>query len=99
MTLIHVSYGGPDRILYLNGKKWRFEDHPYCGPIVVDKNGDPLKVQPPEGSPFWECVSYWYQQGKRIKENGRDAPWCVWDKPTIQKMRHVGGNNYVLVTK
>ena len=99
MKVIHISYGGPDRILYLNGKKFLFEDHQYCGPIVLGKDGDPLKNQPPESSPFWEAVSYWYQQGKRIKELAGHTPWCVWEKPTMQKMRHLGGNNYQLVTK
>lgn len=99
MNVIHISYGGPDRVLYIKGKKFLFEDHPYCGPIVLGKNGDPLTNQPPESSPFWDAVSYWYQQGKQIKEAKPDAPWCVWEKPTIQKMRHIGGNNYQLVMK
>ena len=97
--LIHISYGGHDRVIYIKGKKFLFEDHPHCGPIVLDKNGDPLKNQPPESSPFWEAVSYWYQQGKKTKEVESSAPWCIWEKPSMQKMRHVGGNNYVLVTK
>lgn len=97
--LINISLGGPDRILYINGKKFLFEDHPYCGPIVLGRDGGPLQNQPPESSPFWEAVSYWYQQGKRTTEVASSPPWCIWEKPNIEKMKHVGGNNFVLVVE
>jgi hypothetical protein len=74
------------------------EDHRYCGPIVINKAGDPLEVQPPEGSPFWDAVTLWYAQGKRTKDPKTGEIWCVWDKPTMQKMRHLGGRHYELVT-
>lgn len=98
MNIIHISYAGPERILMVEGKKFLFEDHHYCGPVVLGKNGDPLSVQPSENSPFWSAVSLWYQQGKRINETV-NPPWCIWDKPKIQNMRHIGGNNYVLENK
>lgn len=90
----YLLLGGPDRkIIDAKNRVWKFEDHPYCGPVVVDRHGDPKDEQPPEGSPFWDAVSCWYQQGKQIREMG----FCVWQKPTIQKMRHIGGRNYQLI--
>ncbi|MEN6585743.1 MAG: hypothetical protein ABFE02_06800, partial [Sulfuricella sp.] len=63
--VIHIMRGGPDiSIIDGRSRKWRFEDHPYCGPVVIGKNGDPLENQPPESSPFWEAVNCWYRQGK-----------------------------------
>ena len=97
MELIHIALGGPSRrITDARGKTWRFEDHPYCGPVVVDVHDDPKDSQPPEGSPFWEAVTHWAQQGKRLID-GAHGPCCVWDKPTPQKMRHLGGMHYQLV--
>ncbi len=92
--LIHISFGGPDRkIIDRKNRVWKFEDHPYFGPFVLDRNGDPKNDQPHESSPFWEAVNCWYQQGKQIDKNG----FCVWQKPTIQKMVHLGGRHYKLM--
>ena len=94
MTNIHLCFGGPTRkILDRKCKTWRFEDHPYCGPTVVDRNDDPKDVQPPESSPFWEAVNCWYAQGKQMIDNG----FCKWQPPTVQKMKHIGGRHYELV--
>lgn len=99
MQIIHIAFAGPERmILDGNGKKWRFEDHHYCGPIVLGKCGEPLAVQPPEDSPFWEAVDLWYAQGKRTSDPKTGEIWCKWDRPKIQKMRHLGGRHYELVT-
>ena len=98
MNLIHISFAGPEYIILVGPRKYRFEDHHYCGPIVIGKDGDPLDVQPPESSPFWDAVSLWYAQGKRTHDPKTGEIFCVWDKPTIQKMRHIGGNHYELVT-
>ena len=99
METVCILVGGPDRVIVdrLN-KKWLFEDHPYCGPVVIGKNGDPLANQPPESSPFWEAVQCWYDQGKRTRPPLLKETWCIWDKPTMQKMRHLGGVHYMLVT-
>lgn len=99
METVCILVGGPDRVIVdrLN-KRWIFEDHPYCGPVVIGKNGDPLENQPPESSPFWEAVQCWYDQGKRTHQPVPKEMWCVWDKPTMQKMRHLGGAHYMLVT-
>lgn len=92
--IINILWAGPERTI-IDGKYrvWRFEDHRYCGPVVIDRNGDPIDDQPKENSPFWDAVSLWYQQGKQIDKNGV----CVWQKPTIQKMKHIGGRLYKLL--
>ena len=95
LQTVCLLFGGPDRIIAVGGKKWRFEDHPYCGPMTVGKNGDPVK-EPPESSPFWDAVNLWYAQGKRTQQAGNET-WCVWEKPTMRKMRHLGGRHYELV--
>ncbi|MDE2202702.1 MAG: hypothetical protein KGJ38_08240 [Burkholderiaceae bacterium] len=77
MRVIHISYGGPEYWLGIE-KPYRFEDHPYCGPIVLGKSGDPLESQPPESSRFWDHVNAWYAQGKRFKTiDGKR--WCVYE--------------------
>jgi len=99
METICILMGGPDRMLIDGtGKKWLFEDHPYCGPVVLGKNGNPLENQPPESSSFWVAVQHWYDQGKRTHPPLCGKTWCIWDKPTMKKMRHIGGGNYVLET-
>lgn len=92
---IHISLGGPVRIIAVGTKKWHFEDHPRCGPVVVDRRGDPIE-QPSGASPFWEAVSLWYAQGKRTQEVS-DGTWCIWDKPKPLRMRHLGGRHYQLI--
>ena len=86
MSLIHISFGGPVYELHAI-KKFRFEDHPYCGPIVLGKNDDPLEVQPPTSSPFWTHVNAWYQQGKKFKTlNG--VRWCQYETQ-MQEARRI----------
>lgn len=98
VQLVCILHGGPERILIDGkGKKWHFEDHPFCGPVVIGKNGDPLETQPEESSPFWKAVQLWYDQGKRIRDPKTGETWCIWDLPKMSKMRHLGGNHYVLV--
>lgn len=98
MELIHISYAGPEvLILDRKGRKWRFEDHRFCGPIVLNKHGDPLDTQPPQSSPFWEAVNCWYQQGKRTKQVA-GSEYAEWTRPTMEKMIHVGGNHFILET-
>lgn len=93
MQIIHVLSGGEDRkIIDRLGKEWIFEDHPYCGPSVLNKRGDPLEKQPAQKSPFWECVNLWYQQGKKI-DNGI----CLWVAPKKEKYEHIVGKHWRFV--
>ncbi len=81
MRLIHISLAGPERYLSTNGRTWIFEDHHYCGPIVLTgKTHEPATVQPGEKSPFWPAVNAWYQQGKKTKQVG-DRVWCEYELP------------------
>ena len=96
--VIHIMRGGPDiSIIDGRSRKWRFEDHPYCGPVVIGKSGDPLENQPPESSPFWEAVNCWYRQGK-VTEQVCGETFAKWVKPTPERMIHIGGNHYMLDT-
>ena len=96
--VIHIMLGGPGiSIIDGRSRKWRFEDHPYCGPVVIGKNGDPLENQPPESSPFWEAVNCWYRQGK-VTEQVCGETFAKWVKPTPERMIHIGGNHYMLDT-
>jgi hypothetical protein len=83
---MHILWGGPDYWIDVGGKVMRFEDHPYCGPIVVsNKNGDPLESQPGERDKFWMHHSAWVQQGKKTKTLDGKA-WCDY-KTELQAWR------------
>lgn len=87
--LLHIMWGGPERWLSCAGKQWVFEDHPYCGPVVLTpKTREPAETQPAEGSPFWQHVNAWYAQGKRTKEVDGKA-WCVYETQ-MQEARRRG---------
>jgi hypothetical protein len=83
--IIHISFGGPERWISVE-KPYRFEDHHYCGPIVLGKNGDPLENQPPERHRFWLAVNAWYRQGKRTVEAGGKV-WCVYETEMAAKRK------------
>ena len=81
VRLIHVSYAGPERWITVGGKQWVFEDHHYCGPIVLcNETRDPSKNEPRESHPFWKHVNAWYQQGKHTMDV-EGKVWCVYEIP------------------
>jgi hypothetical protein len=85
--LIHIAYGGPDRYLSVGCKQYRFEDHPYSGPIVLcRKTGEISERQPPANDRFWLHVNAWYQQGKKVKEVEGKA-WCIYETPNMEARR------------
>lgn len=45
------------------GRRWRFEVHPYCGPMILRSDGEPASVQPGDRSPFWPAFERWQQRG------------------------------------
>lgn len=55
------------------GKAWRFEFSEYGGPLVLGRNGDPLRKQPPERSPFWPAFAVWLAARKKEKEKEKKA--------------------------
>jgi hypothetical protein len=88
---IHISYGGPDRFITdATGKRWKFEMHPYCGPVVLNADGDPAKRQPGEKSPFWEATTRWAQGGQRLNDAGE----CVWEPEKKPILQHIVGKHY-----
>lgn len=91
MTFAHISYGGPTRVITdAKGKRWTFEMHPYCGPIVLDKHGNPMSRQLGEKSPFWEATTRWCQGGQRLNEVGE----CVWEPEKKPILEHIVGKHY-----
>lgn len=91
MKIIHISYGGPDRVITdQKGKQWHFEDHPHCGTTVTDKYGNIKDAQQGSRSQFWKCVNLWIEQGKRVTEKGG----CIWEPEVKQEWVCIGGKNY-----
>jgi hypothetical protein len=55
-----LSVGGRDHtIVDSKGRRWTFEVHPYCGPIVLRADGNPKARQPGSRSPFWDAWERW----------------------------------------
>jgi hypothetical protein len=60
---VRLLLGGTDHTVRdRNGKWWRFEMHPYCGPIVLRADGEPAAQQPGSHSPFWVAFNRWHQK-------------------------------------
>ena len=68
---IFIDCGGPVLEIAVNGRRVRFEDHPYCGPTALKRNGDPARYQPND---FLTAATLWAQQGRKVK-NGL----CQWN--------------------
>lgn len=86
---IHISMGGPTLKISVNGKILSFEDHPYCGPTLLKRNGDPAVHQP---STFLNAVTLWYQQGKRLEDG-----LCRWDTEPQPITKHMGGRRWKII--
>jgi len=71
----HVTLAGPELTIEAGGKLFTFEWHSYCGPIPLNKRGDPKELG--ERSPFWQAITFWIEQGKRLDENRR----AIWEEP------------------
>jgi len=69
---IHVSVGGPTKVIMIAGRKHYFEMHRALGPMACTKTGDGIKGT----KTFWYAVTCWAQQGEKEKDGV-----CVW-KPT-----------------
>jgi len=92
VNLIHLSLGGPDHSIVVEGKRYRFEMHPQCGPVVLNGSGDEGR-QPAARSPFWPAVSLWAQQGKQLDRNGD----CIWKEEPKPVLEHIVGKHYRVV--
>lgn len=52
------TLGGRDHVIDDDkGRKWTFEMHPWCGPIVLRRDGNPKTRQPGSRSPFWAAFN------------------------------------------
>lgn len=57
---LSLSLGGRDHTIVDDaGRSWFFEMHPYCGPMVLRKDGQPKAHQPGGRSPFWPAFDRW----------------------------------------
>ena len=78
LRIIHISWAGPEYWISVGDKVMRFEDHRYCGPIVVgNKTGEPLDNQPNERHKFWLHYDAWAKQGKKTKTL-EGKVWCEY---------------------
>jgi hypothetical protein len=94
MNLIHISVAGPNRVIIdANGRRWKFEMHPQCGPAMLDARGEIADKQPGPRSPFWHAVTRWAQGGKRLNAAGE----CVWEEEPKPILQHMGGKHYRVV--
>lgn len=58
-----LKLGSRDHVVAdAHGKVWRFEMHPYCGPIVLRRDGEPSARQPGERSSFWPAFEAWQER-------------------------------------
>jgi hypothetical protein len=86
LRIIHISWAGPEYWISVGNKVMRFEDHRYCGPIVVgNKTGDPMDNQPNERHKFWLHYDAWAKQGKKTKTL-EGKVWCDY-KTELQAWR------------
>lgn len=75
--------------IQVNGKRIEFEMHPYCGPTILKRNGEPLKHQPID---FLEAASLWAQQGQKVVDG-----LCVWHHEPKPILKHLGGRHYQVI--
>lgn len=48
----------------VNGRKWRWEWHHYCGPMFVNKDGNARRRLPGEKHAVWKAISRWEKRQK-----------------------------------
>lgn len=75
----------------VGGKIYEFEMHPYCGPTLLSKKGDPIDVAK-HPKDFLHASSLWAQQGKRMEDG-----FCRWDHEPKKIVKHLGGKYYKIV--
>ncbi len=69
---IHITPAGPFYKIRVGNRTHHFELPPYCGLGVVNRDGDPLKTEPPKA--LYAAVDRWQAAGKVVD----DAGYCVW---------------------
>jgi hypothetical protein len=91
MRVACVLFGGEDRRILVRGKVELFEDHPYCGPMPVRKDGRERHLGPRH--PFWQAVTDWYRCGKPVDDEG----FCLYAPEPKDILRHIGGRQWKVV--
>jgi hypothetical protein len=57
---VRIKLCGPMHVITdSKGRAWRFEEHHYCGPIVLRNDGEPKARQPGSTSAFWTAYEAW----------------------------------------
>jgi hypothetical protein len=70
----HISFGGPELLIDVNGKTMRFEMHSYFGPQPVTANGNEMVRIPAK---FWDAWERWDKGGRIVDGNVCVVPqWC-----------------------
>ncbi len=68
--------------VYRMAGRWTFEEHAYCGPTLLDANGEPTTaLLDSETHPFWGHYERWVQQGRRVDNQAR----CLVDWVTRER--------------
>lgn len=84
--IVCILAGGPLLNISVGGRIIEFEMHPYSGPHILDRNGNPLKHQPAD---FLKAASLWAQQGQRMEDG-----LCRWDHEREPIAEHLGGRHW-----
>lgn len=63
--IVTVSDGSGEAVV--NGRKWRWDHHNYCGPLWLNKDGSERKRQPGENHPVWKAYNRWLT----LREKGK----------------------------
>ncbi len=66
-TRCFVDYADGEGEAVVNGRKWRWEFHDFCGPSFLKKNGDPRDCQPGEKHPVWKAFNKWFKKYEKSK--------------------------------
>lgn len=54
-----IDYHDGEGSAIVNGRKWRWEFHHYCGPTFLRKDGEPRRKIPSESHPVWDAFGKW----------------------------------------
>ena len=87
-TVCCILNGGPELEIQVNGVRYKFEDHPYCGPTILNRRGEPASVQPTQ---FLRAASLWAQQGRKLEDG-----LCVWYHKPEPILEHLAGKHFMI---
>lgn len=87
---VRLATASRDFTIKVGSLRYVFEMHHYCGPALLNKDGNPADRQPTPNHPFWTAVTLWAQQGKHVGADGL----CIWAPEPEPELVHLGGRNY-----